>query len=239
MMSSDEDGPRSILAAADDDDTIMTLITEDPIIGKSLSKRELNFGSLSLASERNLDMQTSYPERPKKISKRRGDKHISSTGGNNDLFQSEMDLRESEDSGTPSGQTHGKTHGEYRGHKTVRNNGTVRRMKGKENEKSKEEQIKATASEIPSEQPQSDEVVAAMIRDWESRLLNLHDPNARIVIRVRPDGRDEYQREPYSKRRFILIAKAILAAGPTTDPFKQAKDPSKGHWQGKQVSQIC
>ncbi|EHK97978.1 putative Folylpolyglutamate synthase [Glarea lozoyensis 74030] len=52
------------------------------------------------------------------------------------------------------------------------------------------------------------------------------DPNARVVIRVGRDGRDE----------FSLIAKDIMAAGPTADPLKQAQDASEGHWRGKQYT---
>jgi hypothetical protein len=232
-VSAEEVGPQFFLAD-DDDDTIMSLATENPVIGESLSKKELRFGSLSLASERNPDIQKDNPDSPKQVSKPLSDQPVLSTESDDDIFQLEKE-----------------THGEYLGYEIARDNGITRSMKKKDSQGSEEDCIEAKvpASEISfeiasqlSESSMSGETyetdVAKMIREWEYQLLNLHDPNARIVIRVGQDGRDEYRREPYSKERFTLIAKDIVATGPTTDPTKQAKDSSKGNWRGTQVNQI-
>jgi hypothetical protein len=218
-ISSDEEGPHIVLA--DGDNVFMGSTNEDPVIGESLLKKELEFGSLSSVSELNIDIAETNSD------------------GHNQVNKS-------------SNQLQGDTHGKYLGYEITGNNGITRRMKGKDNEKSEDEsmdgtaQVSETASEVLVESPQSDvgedlreENVAEMIRKWEFRLLDPKDPNARVVIRVGKDGQDEFQRsEPYSKKRFTLIARGIIAAGPTTEPIKQAHDSSNGKWRGTQVGNI-
>ncbi|EPE35981.1 hypothetical protein GLAREA_05319 [Glarea lozoyensis ATCC 20868] len=154
------------------------------------------------------------------------------------------DCQEYSDETSSSSSQYSKTPYEgYLGYEIARPTGTTVMMKDHNAQSPDEERVEGCSpapqvhsAGLSNERIQLGSAIfgADMVREWEYALTNIQDPNARVVIRVGRDGRDEYVREPYSIKRFSLIAKDIMAAGPTADPLKQAQDASEGHWRGKQ-----